>query len=182
MSKKKDEDSLTKELINGLEKEDASIVLKTLEEIEKNGNEALISPIIQAGIKWHDKEIQDVIQRILYGIKISAAHPIMLEELKNMEPNPFRKVLISAIWEAEINCLDDLDTFVRIAIEGDMYEAIECLTVIEEANGALNEEKILDSLLLLNEYYSDPSNKKNDKNPFVQSIMDKVSDLNKGLI
>jgi len=182
MSNKKDKNSLTKEFIDGLENKDAAIVFKTLEKIENKGNADLIAPIIHAGIKWQERKIQDVIQRILFGIKISAAHPIMLEELKNMEANPFRKVLISAIWEAEINSLDDLDTFVRIAIEGDLYEAIECLTVIEEAVGALNEEKIMESLLLLKEYYSDPANKENDKNPFIQNIMDKVSDLNKGFI
>jgi len=170
------------EMLKGLKSEDLSTLVKTLEKVEKNGDADLISPIIQLGSKRQEEEVQTIIRRILFGIKISAAHPIMLQELKTMESNPFRRVLLSSIWEAGINGLEELDTIVRIAIEGDLYEAIECLTIIEESEGTLNEEKILDSLLLLEAFKS--SNEKVDpsKEVIMSSIYDKVSDMNKGIL
>jgi hypothetical protein len=180
MSTAKSKNTRNEEFKKGLEKEDVQSLVKTLEKIEQKGNAEMIIPIIQLGIKRQEREIQDVITRILFGIKISAAHPIILEQLKDMPSTPFRRVLVSAVWESEINGLDYLDTFVKIALEGDLYEAIECLTVIEESEGELNEEKILDSMLLLKDYMSNPDNASNEKAVIIESIASKVSDMNKG--
>ncbi len=181
MSNEKELSKKNQTLIKALESKDVSIVLKALEEIEKNGNSSLIRPMIDLGVREENKEIRDVLQRILFGIKISAAHPIMLDALVEMKANSFRQILLSMIWTANINGLDHLDTFVKIAIEGTLYEAIECLTVIEESEGELNEEKILESLLLLNEYRNKPGIKDDPKFSILESIFVKVSDLNKGI-
>jgi hypothetical protein len=98
-----------------------------------------------------------------------------------MPPCPFRKVLLSTLWEAKIDALDHVDVLVKVAIDGDLYEAIEVLTVLEESEGELNEEKILESLLLLKEFESknlaiDPA-----KDEFIKSIKDKLELWNKGL-
>ena len=182
MSKKKELNSRTKELIKDLQSSDAKTILTTLGKIENEGNEAMIIPLIEVGIKRDEIEIRDYVQKILFNLKISSAHSIILNELDSMEANPFRKELIAAVWNAEIDGMDHLDTFVRIAIEGSFYESIECLTVIEESNGELIEEKILDSLLLLNSYMNDPANEKDEKRPIIQNILEKVSLFNKGII
>jgi AAA15 family ATPase/GTPase len=105
----------------------------------------------------------------------------MLKALEEMDDNPFRQILLASIWNANINGLDHLDTFVRIAIEGNYFEALECLTVIEESEGELNEEKILDSLLLLKAYMADEKAKDEAKFFIIEDIMQKVSDLNLGI-
>lgn len=182
MSKNKELNSRTKELIKGLESTDPKTILKTLGKVENEGNEAMIIPLIEVGIKRGEIEIRDYVQKILFNLKISSAHSIILNELDSMEANPFRKELIAAVWNAEIDAMDHLDTFVRIAIEGSFYESIECLTVIEESNGELIEEKILDSLLLLNSYMNDAANENDEKRPIIKSILDKVSLFNKGIV
>ena len=181
MSPKKELSQKNKSLIKDLESDDIKVILKALEEIGENGNSALIQPMIDLGVRRDEKEIRDALQTILFGIKISSAHPIMLDALVEMKANSFRQILLSMIWTANINGLDHLDTFVRIAIEGTLYEAIECLTVIEESEGELNEEKILESLLLLNEYMKKPGVENDAKFSIIESIFIKVSDLNKGI-
>jgi hypothetical protein len=181
MSDKKEQNSKTKKLIDGLEVDDMDIVLKTLETIQEKGNKDLIKPLIELGVRRKEKEIQDAIQKIFFSLKISAAHPIILKELSTMPPCPFRKVLLSTLWEAKIDALDHVDVLVKVAIDGDLYEAIEVLTVLEESEGELNEEKILESLLLLKEFESknlaiDPA-----KDAFIKSIKDKLELWNKGL-
>lgn len=181
MSNKKSPSIRTSKLIKGLQAEDVKSVLKTLEEIQEKGNVELIKPLIELGEKRQEKEIQDAIKKILFSLKISAAHPIILEELKNMEACPFRKTLLSVVWESNIDALPYLDTLVKIALEGDLYETIEVLTVLEESEGELIEEKVLDALLLIKEYEANNSQQDPTKGVFITSISDKINDWNKGL-
>ena len=181
MSKEKEIKTSHNTLIKKLESNDSEALLKTLKEIEKKGSAALIVPLIKLGMRTDDKSVLDAIQNILFGIKISAAHPIMLNALEEMGANPFRQILLASIWNANINGLDHLDTFVRIAIEGNYFEAVECLTVIEESEGELNEEKILDSLLLLKAYMTNENVKNEAKFLIIEDIMQKVSNLNMGI-
>jgi len=167
--------------LEGLQDEDDNTVLKTINEIQENGNIKLIKPLIELAKKRDDREIQDAIQKVLFSLKVSAAHPIILEELKNIGPVPFRKILLSTLWESNINALGHLDTLVKIALEGDLYEAIEVLTILEESEGELIEENILESLLLLKEYEANHDVKDKDKASFIQSISDKVNAWNKGI-
>ena len=181
MSEKKEQKNKAEKLIEGLSVDDIEIVLKTLEVIQEKGNKNLIKPLIELGMRRDEKEIQNAIQKILFSLKISAAHPIILDELSTMPPCPCRKVLLSTLWEAKIDALNHVDVLVKIAIDGDLYEAIEVLTVLEESEGELNEEKILESLLLLKEFESknlaiDPA-----KDAFIKSIKDKLELWNKGL-
>jgi hypothetical protein len=182
MSDKKEMFSQTKKWIEALKSEDKKTVLKALIKIENKGNESLIIPLINLGVNRDDEEIREVVQRILFNLKISSAHSMILDELDKMGANSFRKELIAAVWNAEIDGMDHLDTFVRIAVEGSFYESIECLTVIEESTGELVEEKILDSLLLLKNYMDDPAKKNDEKNPIIQSIFEKVSRFNSGIV
>lgn len=172
----------TEKLIEGLQSEDTKSVLKTLVKVEKNGNKDLIIPLIKLGVKREEFEIREYVQKILFNLKISSAHSIILDELDKMAENPFRKDLIAAVWNAEIDGMDHLDTFVRIAVEGSFYEAIECLTVIEESNGELIEEKILDSLLLLKQFLDNPKSEEDIKLPIIQNIHEKVSQFNSGIV
>lgn len=181
MSKEKKLSLRTIELIKKLEAEDLKTIIQTLSKIENEGNEAMIIPLIELGIKREEIEIRDFVQKILFNLKISSAHSIILDELDKMDANSFRKELIAAVWNAKIDGMNHLDTFVRIAIEGSFYETIECLTVIEESEGELIEEKILDSLLLLKNYMDDSSKENDDKRPIIQNIFDKVSMLNNGI-
>ena len=105
-----------------------------------------------------------------------------MEELISMPPHPFRRVLLSTIWEAKINALDHIDKLVKIAIDGDLYEAIEVFTILEESEGELNEEKILESLLILKELESSNTALDPAKDAFIQSIKDKLEQWNKGLL
>lgn len=181
MSDKKRPSIRTSKLIKALQVDDLKSLVKTLEEVQEKGNVDLIKPLIDLGKNIEEKEVQDAIQKILFSLKISAAHPVILEELKNIGPCSFRKTLLTTIWESNIDALPYLDTLVKIALEGDLYEAIEVLTILEESEGELIEERVLDSLLLLKEYEVNTKEQDATKEVFITSISDKLNDWNKGL-
>lgn len=179
MGAKKEYTIKEKKWLEGLQDEDKNTVLKTINDIQEKGNSKLIKPLIELAKNRDENDIQEAIQKVLFSLKVSAAHPIILEELKNIGPIPFRRILLSTLWESNIDALSHLDTLVKIAIEGDLYEAIEVLTVLEESEGELIEEKVLESLLLLKEYEANQDGIDKDKASFIQSISDKINAWNK---
>jgi hypothetical protein len=181
MSEKKETIAKENKWIEGLQNKDLNSVIKTIEEIQENGNVKLLKPLIELGIKSDERKIQDAIQKVLFSLKVSAAHPIIIEELFSMQPIPFRRVLLSTLWESNINAMDHLDKLVKIAIEGDLYEAIEVVTLLEESEDEVSEEKILDSLLLLKEHALNKSAVDNGKEVFIDSIAEKINEWNNAL-
>ena len=151
LSRKEGKDLRFKELSKALSSDDPGELRITLKEIEKVGDVRLIKPLIELGQRNRHINVQLEISQLLYDLKLTKGHSIILEELENMEPNPFRTVLIAAVWNANIAAFDHLDLFVKLAVEGSFEESIECLTVIEETEGVIVEEQVLESLLMLKE-------------------------------
>lgn len=177
LSRKEGKDLRFKELSKALLSNDPSELRITLKEIEKKDDVRLIKPMIELGKRNRHINVQLEIRQLLYNLKLTKGHAIILDELKIMGPNPFRVVLISTIWNANIAALDHLDLLVNIAIEGSFEEAIECLTVIEETEGVIIEEQVLESLLMLKEYLQNDDNASLDKTPIIKDILTKVEQL-----
>jgi len=177
LTNKEEKDLRFKELNTALKSNDPGELRSTLKEIKNETDVRLIKPLIELGVKNQHINVQMEISDLLFDLKLTQGHSIILEELKNMEANPFRAVLIATIWNANINALDHLDLFVKLAIEGSFEEAIECLSVIEETEGEVVEEQVLDSLLMLKEYLLNPKNDSIDKTPIIKDILIKVEEI-----
>ena len=177
LSNKEEKDLRFKELSKALLTNDPGELRLTLKEIEKEDNVRLIKPLIELGKRNRHINVQLEISQLLFDLKLTKGHSVILDELKNMGPNPFRTVLIATVWNANIDALDHLDLFVKIAIEGSFEEAIECLTVIEETEGVIVEEQVLESLLMLKEYLQNDDNNSLDKTPVIKDILTKVEEI-----
>lgn len=176
-NKKEEKELRFKELSKALLSDDPGELRSTIKKIEKEDDFRLIKPLIELGKRNRHINVKLEIGQLLYDLKLTKAHPIILKELKNMDANPFRSVLISTIWNANIAALDHLDLFVKIAIEGNFEEAIECLTVIEESEGVIIEEQVLESLLMLKEYILKEDNSSDEKMPVIKDILTKVESI-----
>ena len=177
LSRNEGKDLRFKELSKALLSNDPSELRITLKEIEKKDDVRLIKPLIELGKRNRHINVQLEIRQLLYNLKLSKGHSIILEELKVMDPNPFRTVLIATVWNANIDALDHLDLFVKLAVKGSFEEAIECLTVIEETEGVIVEEQVLESLIMLKEYLQNDDNNLLDKTPVIKDILTKVEQL-----
>jgi hypothetical protein len=177
LTNKEEKELRFKELSKALKSKDPLELRNTLKEIEDEDDVRLIKPLIALGKRNKNEEINLKISQLLFDLKLTKGHSIILNELKNMEPNPFRSVLISTIWNANIAAMDHLEMLVKLAVEGNFLEAIECLTVIEETEGVIEEEQVLESILMLKEYLSIPENKDSDKTTIIQDILLKVEEI-----
>jgi hypothetical protein len=59
---------------------------------------------------------------------------------------------------------------VRIALEGNFMEALECLTLIENLEAPLPEEELMDALIQLKDYFSDKNHEQQDKFDLIRTI------------
>lgn len=177
LSNKEEKDLRFKELSKALLSNDPGELRVTLKEIEKEDDVRLIKPLIDLGKRNRHINVQLEISQLLFDLKLTKGHSIILDELKSMDANPFRAVLLATVWNANIDALDHLDLFVKIAIEGSFEESIECLTVIEETEGVIVEEQVLESLLMLKEYLQNDDNNSLDKTPVIKDILTKVEEI-----
>ena len=94
VSKKEGKDLRLKELSQALLSNDPGELRVTLKEIENEDDIRLIKPLIELGKRNRHINVQLEISQLLYDLKLTKGHSIILEELKNMDLNPFRSVLI----------------------------------------------------------------------------------------
>jgi len=177
LSNKEEKDLRFKELSKALKSNDPGELRSTLKEIEKEDDVRLIKPLIELGQRNRHINVQLEISQLLFDLKLTKGHSVILDELKTMGPNPFRTVLIASVWNANIAAFDHLDLFVKLAIEGSFEEAIECLTVIEETEGVIVEEQVLESLLMLKEYLQNEYNNSLDKTLVIKDILTKIVEI-----
>ena len=175
LTKKEEKELRFKELKKALKSKDNKELSKTLKDIESKDDIRLLMPLIELGKRNENEKIELKITKLLFDLKLTKGHSIILNELKDGEPSGFRSILISTIWNANIQALDYLDVFVKIAIEGSFLESIECLTVIEETEGEVVEEQVLESLILLREFLQ--NNSDSDKKTIIEDILRRVEDI-----
>jgi len=176
LTNKEEKDLRFKELSNALKSNDITALSQTLKEIETEADTRLLNPLIELGKRNKNEDIKLKISQLLFDLKLTKGHAIILDELEKMEANPFRAVLISTIWNANIQAMDHLDLIVRLAVEGDFLEAIECLTVIEETEGEIIEEQVLESIIMLKEYLH-KTDEESGKTQIIKDILLKVEEI-----
>ena len=182
MEDKKNQDLKLKELEKALQEQEGESLIKSIKKLESEGQASLLPLLIKRASENEDEAVQKAIENILFSLKDSKSHPVLLEELKKMPAIEFRKTLLAAIWNSKIDALPILDDLIRIAIEGDYYEAIEVYTILDESEGEIIEERVLDALLLMNEYKNSPDYKNDPKKELIDQIASKLDLLNQGII
>ena len=106
---------------------------------------------------------------MLYSVKNKQkAEEILIQELKQEKLSEKREKIISVFWNANLNPVNELSLFVKIAAQGTYMECLECHTLIENMEGPFPEQQLLESMLILKEYFG--KNKNEEKKPLLQSI------------
>ncbi len=125
-------------------------VKTTLDALELIGNETVIFPILRAinPSESHDEKNQLLIE-FLSTIKDSEIKETIINALSEAEFKPIRGKILSVIWNIPLDFSEYLDYFVRIAIEGNFMESLECLTILENLEGPFEEEQLMEAQVIL---------------------------------
>lgn len=106
-------------------------VLSALTRIGQEGDARAIRPLLTALASSSSTAVQQRITAMLFEVKAPQADVALFEALEEPTLKRVRPVVLSTFWNAGIDVKGRLETFVDIALEGDVSECFECLTVIE---------------------------------------------------
>ena len=131
-----------KQIIELLASSDEKQVKKALSGLKSDGDATVIVPLAELLLK--DRETgnyQKEILEIFSSLKDTSTVDTMIEVIRDEHFLPVRQLLLSTIWNTSLDYTSYLADFVLIACEGDFLEALDCLTILENLNGEIEERQ-----------------------------------------
>jgi hypothetical protein len=165
--------NLLLELLSGNEAK-ASAAIKAL---QANGDSSILEPMAALLLTDLSPKIKEEIVEFLSSLKDSSAVDEMMRIIGETDYLPIRQLLLSTIWNSKLDYSYFLPEFVEIAIDGDFMEALECLTIIENLSGPIEERHVLETKLHLREYVEDTAPKDPQKAQILSEIAVIVKDF-----
>jgi hypothetical protein len=153
-SKNKALEDLKNDLFSG----DDVVVMKAVLKCKDQDSAALVEPLIAVYASTGMPEIKREVADLLNNIKVPNAEQAFLKALSNKQNAKIRKDILSFIWNSGIQPVEEIVQLTEIAIDGSFEEALECLTIIENIDDQVPEEKILESVSVLRSAISNQPN------------------------
>ena len=160
----------TQNLLEKLNTTDEKAIIKTIRLLEAEGNEHVIKPLYALYKKNVDNAIGEVLVEFFDKLADSSAVIPVIELMRNEEDFSHRKMLVTSCWQNKLDFTDYMADFVAIAVDGDFLEAFECLTVIENLEGPIEETQILESQLYLKEFLEKDKGQDVQKDQIISEI------------
>ena len=177
----KKKDTKLKKILEDLRSDDTKQVSKAIKSLEANGNVTVIKPLADGLINGVSEKNQKEIVELLSSIKDTSVVADMMDVVEDETYRPIRQVILSTIWNTKVDFSGYIDEFVKIAVEGDFLETLDCLTIIENMEGPFMEEDILEAQLHLKNYIEDTAPKDAQKAQLLSEIALALKDINENL-
>jgi hypothetical protein len=181
MAEKKETNKKVAELINKLELSEPKEVVKAIKSLKIHGDETAIEPLIKLYSNTTNNAIQGEIVDLLNSIKFTAVPPILINCLTNPDYSSARLVMLSSIWNSNLDYTNYLSEIVESAQNGEMMDAMECLTILENMEGTLDEEKIMDALVGLKSYLAENAEVNTPKMGLLREVALLLTEINNSL-
>lgn len=165
-----------KQIIAGLESADNKQILKAIAALKSDGNHKVVKPLVNVLMNAKDDKISSEIVEILSSLKDSKVVDEMMDVLKDDTFMPIRQVLLSTIWNTQLDYSYYVADFVLFAAEGDFLVALDCLTILENMSGPFEERHVLEAQWHLKEWLESDEPKDDRKKEIMSDIAVFVKD------
>lgn len=156
-------------------------VIKAIKSLKMSGNETAIEPLIDLYCNSQNNAIQAEIIDLLNSIKSTKVPPVIISCLVNEKYSAARLVMLSSIWNSNLDYTSYLLEIAEATQKGEMMEAMECLTILENMEGTLSEEKIMDALLSMKSYLVEHSTENSPKMELLREVTLLLTEINNTL-
>lgn len=176
--KEKAKDKKVKELLSQLTSKDESVQVTAVKSLKVHGNESVIEPLIQVlNVTTSDKLNAEIVD-LLNTIKSTKVPPEIVRCLNNQDYKGTHQVLLASIWNSGLDYRQYMGDIANATVQGDFMYAMECLTILENLEGKLDENEIMDALLVFKSYLVE--NKEDDatKTNLLQEIVILLQQMN----
>lgn len=141
--------TLINDLLSGEEKKIAAAI----KGFAVHGDASVIEPLTRVWRTGLSEENEAMMTELFSNMKDQAIVAALMEAFRNPENQPIQRKLVSMFWNSSLDFSAYLPDFILFAIEGDFLDAFEAITLIEQFEEEIPESAILESQLLLKEYF-----------------------------
>jgi len=145
-----------------------------------HGDSSMIPTLLEAWNSGLNEKNEEELRELLVGLKDSSAVEPLMEVFRNSDDNPLRRKLMNVFWNSKLDFSEYLSDFVVFAIDGDFMDCLETLTVIENFEFNSPESAVLESQLLLKEFFGKEEAIEERKLQLLQDIALIVKDFEAG--
>jgi hypothetical protein len=174
MNKKK------QQLLTDLTSGNPKTVSAAITALHVHGDSSMIPTLLEAWDSGLNEKNEEELRELLIGLKDSSAVEPLMEAFRNSDDNVLRRKLMNVFWNSKLDFSEYLSDFVVFAIEGDFMDSLETLTVIENFEFNSPESTVLESQLLLKEFFGKDEAIEERKMQLLQDIALIVKDFETG--
>jgi hypothetical protein len=158
------------QLLADLRSGDEHKIASAIRSFHSHGDATVIAPLVEVWSAGLSDENEARITELFEGLKDTTAIEPLMDSFRSSSDPQMRRRLVSAFWNSKLDFSEYLADFVLFAVEGDFMDAFEAITLIEQFESAVPESAILESQLLLREYFGGNENRDDQKDTIIGDI------------
>jgi hypothetical protein len=141
------------QLLTDLQSGDNTKVGAAIKSFHVHGDAGVIAPLVEVWRKGLSPENHAAMMELFEGLKDSSTVEPLMDAFRDEANKSIQRELLTAFWNSKLDFSEYLSDFVLFAIEGDFLDAFEAITLIEQFETMIPESAIMESQLLLKEYF-----------------------------
>lgn len=138
----------------------------------------MVEPLLDVYVQTNDKQIQKEIADIFNSIKLTNVPAVLCQQLNKSKYAKAKTMMLSSIWNSNLDYTPYLSEIIQATIDGEFMDAMECLTILENMEGSLNEEKLMDPILKLRSFLVEQHVADTPKNNLLTEILGLLQEIN----
>ncbi|MBD3636060.1 MAG: hypothetical protein HUJ25_01865 [Crocinitomicaceae bacterium] len=180
MAKKESQkDKKIQELLLKLASKKENDQIKAVQSLKVHGNESAIKPLVQVLSSTSASQLlKDEITDLLNTIKSTKVPAEIIKCLNNDDFAAAHQLLLASIWNSGLDYSMYMGDIASATIKGDFMYAMECLTILENIEGQLEEDQIMDALLVFQSYLVENKDEEDNKQQIIKEIVIILQNMN----
>lgn len=141
------------QLLADLQGKDEAKVAAAIKSLSVHGHVSVIEPLLDVWSKGLSTENELLISNLFHNLKDTSVIEPLIQAFRNPQYADLRRRLLISFWNSKLDYTPYIADFVLFAVEGDFLDTLEALTLIENAETVPLESAVMESQLLLKEYF-----------------------------
>jgi hypothetical protein len=158
------------QLLTDLQSGDNTKIGAAIKSFHAHGDAGVIAPLVGVWRGGLSPENESAMMELFEGLKDSSTIVPLMEAFRDDANKALKRSLLTAFWNSKLDFSEYLSDFVLFAIEGDFLDAFEAITLIEQFETMVPESAIMESQLLLKEYFGGTENRSEQKDAILSDI------------
>lgn len=150
-----------------------------IEALKSIGNHTVISDLA-ALYPSCNAEQKHLITDLLADVRDEESQDALMEVIMEISDAETRTALLSTVWNSSLDYSEYLLEFVKIVIQGDFMEAIECHTIIDNLEGPFDEDVVMEAKMIFKENL-ETLMRDEQKRLLISDIMVKLEDFDQSI-